>query len=159
VQARLLKQKISTQAIEAGVRAVAPVAPSKAFSILKHSLLDHGHLPCAETTLPVLLMELARVGDGDCFGKLAAAVEEGIVRRCAGADLADVLVRRDMQLLNLMLRCHARIDVDQAVQKVEWLYKRGVVIEAATYDQLAAKSLTAGNFEQAEEMLELRDYL
>jgi hypothetical protein len=37
-------------------------------------------------------------------------------------------------------------------------HKLGIIIEGSTYSQLAAKSLTAGNFAQAEEMLEMRDY-
>lgn len=35
----------------------------------------------------------------------------------------------------------------------------GIVIETGTFTQLAAVSLNAGNFEQAEMMLEQRDYL
>ena len=44
-----------------------------------------------------------------------------------------------------------------------WLHHRyhklGIIIEGATYSQLAASSLQAGNFPQAEELLEMRDYL
>ena len=57
------------------------------------------------------------------------------------------------------MRCLAKTDLAAAVSKTRALYKLGVAIEAATYSQLAAKSLTAGDFEQAEELLEERDYL
>jgi hypothetical protein len=64
-----------------------------------------------------------------------------------------------MRLLNLVVRSMSRLDVDEAVAKAESWRQAGILIEGATYGQLAAASLRSGNFEQAEEMLELRDYL
>jgi hypothetical protein len=136
-------------------------SPTRAFTTLHLHILSEDKEPDLETTLPMLLQELARCGDLDSLKQLIAAVEGGAVARCKGTDTRtrDQGIRRDMQLLNLMLRCLSKLDVDQAVRKAAALHDDGIVIEAATYSQLAAKSLNAGNFAQAEKILEHRDYL
>ena len=159
MQARLSQEELSEGSIEAGVRALAPSAPSKAFATLQELLLRKDKLPDPDSTLPLLLKQLAKGGDRDAFAQLTHAVEPGLRARCKDKDLQNPDVARDTKLLNLMVRCHALIDVDAAVAKAEELQMQGVVIEASTYTQLAAKSINAGNFEQADLMLEERDYL
>ena len=159
MQARITNIALSTDAIEAGVRAVATTAPTKAFTTLKLLLLDQGSMPSMDSTLPVMLKELARCGDLESFGALCASVEGHIKGRCSGQDGSGTDARQSMQLLNLMLRCLAKLDVDESVRKADAWQEKGIVIESATYSQLAGKSLNAGNFEQAERMLEYRDYL
>lgn len=155
----MLKADVSPEAAEAGIRAMCSMAPAKASTALHKLLLDHGIMPCTEKTLPTVMQALARAGEGAGFAELLASVEAPIVERSAGQDCSHGPVRQDMLLLNIMLRSLARLDVDKAVAKVATLYKRGIVIESATYGQLAAKSMEAGKFEQAEELLEMRDYL
>ena len=141
------------------MRALATSSPSRAYQTLKQHVLDQGELPDLDATLPLLFKELARARESEAYVQLASAVQGPLAARCSGGDTTDEGVRRDMQVLNLMLRSYAKLDVDEAIRRCTSLLDQGVVIESQTYSQLAASSLAAGNFEQSEMMLEYRDYL
>ena len=77
-------------------------------------------------------------------------------------DLPDITALKESlrcRCMNYVIRCLAKTDVVKAVEKAYEYLASGLPIESSTYTQLAAKSLTAGNFEMAEQLLEERDYL
>eukprot|EP00892_Ulva_mutabilis_P007762 jgi/Ulvmu1/5358/UM022_0152.1 len=168
-EARITKSDLSPEAAEAGVRAVASVSVVKACEVLHTHLLSKGIQPCFNTTLPLLFRELKISENSSAFEELVAAVEPGLMQSSgilggsaeeAGDQSGSLKDQQDaMRCLNMMLRQFAKLDVDGAVDRVRSYHKRGVIIEGATYSQLAAASLTAGDFPQAELMLEMRDYL
>lgn len=168
VQARITKSDISAEAAEAGVRAVASMSVTKACEVLHTHVLSKGMQPCINTTLPLLFRELKVSENPSAFEELVAAVEPGLLQASgvtnqdveAGGQSGSMQAQHDaMKCLNMMLRQFAKLDVDGAVARVRSYHKQGIIIEGATYSQLAAASLTAGDFPQAEMMLEMRDYL
>lgn len=159
LQARVLNTRLSSEAIEAGVRTVAPLSPSKALSILETHRLSAEYAPSSMATLSILFKRLATEGEIEPFLRLLQAVEKEIIPRVCESGRPIEETKDNMRLLNLVVRSMSRLDVDEAVAKAESWRQAGILIEGATYGQLAAASLRAGNFEQAEEMLELRDYL
>lgn len=169
MQARITKSALSPEAAEAGVRAVASMSVTKACEVLHTHLLSKGILPCYNTTLPLLFRELKVSENSAAFEELVAAVEPGLLQATgvcdasaeASTDVSGSLQAQHdaMRCLNMMLRQFSKLDIDAAVTRVRSYHKRGIIIEGATYSQLAAASLTAGDFPQAEMMLEMRDYL
>lgn len=169
LQARITKADLSAEAAEAGVRAVASMSAIKACEVLHAHVIGKGIEPCSKTTLPLLFRELKGSGDASAFEELIAAVEPGLLQASGAATGDDqasegaagsLQEQQDaMRCLNMMLRQLAPLDIKAAVSRVKSYHKQGIIIEGATYSQLAAASLTAGDFPQAEMMLEMRDYL
>jgi hypothetical protein len=155
----VLKTGLSAKAIEAGVRTVATLSPSKALSILESHMVSVGGISHSTATLSILFKGLASEGESEAFMRLMQAVEAEVTPNFCYSDSPNQEAKSVMRLLNLILRSMSRLDVDGAVAKAESWRKAGILVESATYSQLAASSLTAGNFAQAEEMLEMRDYL
>lgn len=145
------------------------MSATKACEVLHAHVLSKGVQPCSKTTLPVLFRELKNAGAGPAFQELVLAVEPGLLQASgytAGDDavaaqqIGSLQDQHDaMRCLNMMVRQLAKLDVGGAVARVKAYHKKGIIVEGATYSQLAAASLTAGDFPQAEMMLEMRDYL
>jgi hypothetical protein len=161
LQARTLGEELSFEAAEAAVRVIAPAAPARAAEVAQSWLLQRGHMPCVQSTLPALLTALARPEHADAFRNLLEDLEPRLAAGCAsrGSTAESGGERAHRSALNRALRGLAAIDVVEAAAKTEGHRRVGVVIEGATYDRLAAACLALGDFAQADEMLEMRDYL
>ena len=78
-QVRVLKVDIPTAATEAGIRTVAAVSASRAFSLLEQSLLAKGITPSVDQTLRLLFKQLADSGEAESCLKLLAYTEQSIL--------------------------------------------------------------------------------
>lgn len=145
------------------------MSATKACEVLHAHVISKGVQPCSKTTLPLLFRELKVAEEASAFQQLMAAVEPGLLQASgatAGDDEASTEQANSLQeqhdamrCLNMMARQLAKLDVGDAVSRVRSYHQKGIIVEGTTYSQLAAASLTAGDFPQAEMMLEMRDYL